>query len=75
MRHQRRSCPSCQRDGLYVHTAHAGSELAALLPKTGTRFRSAKVNVFACSRCGHLDMFLDDEARSKVGESDKWEKV
>ena len=58
-----------------MFTSKVSTSGIPLLLGLGRFFRFAKLDVVVCADCGHILMFADDEARSKLRDSESWKRV
>ncbi len=71
-----KSCPSCGGTDLYLTTTQArGTFGPDLLPGVGSTFTGAKMDIVACSECGHLSFFAAKPYWNEIRNSKKWKKV
>ena len=69
-------CTACESKAVYHCTAGAnGAYGPALLRGLGRLFRPAKMEVYMCTDCGHMQFFADAEARKAVKERFAWKRV
>lgn len=69
-----KSCTNCGGDRLFTSKISTSGYMP-LLFGLGRFFSFAKLNVVVCADCGHLLMFADDDARSKLRDSQYWKRV
>ena len=69
-------CLNCGSDSLYVARAGSGGGYAPqFLPGLGSFLHSAYFHLVACSDCGYVQFFMDENAKTKLTQSKKWEKI
>ena len=73
------ACPNCSSKRLFRAKKAAGSGggyAPDYLPGLGSSiWRGATFDVVVCQDCGLTRLFASPEARGKLPESDKWERV
>ena len=70
------ACPNCGGNNIYLNKqgTGGGGYAANYLPKLGGFFRCAKLYPAICEDCGLVRFFTDEDARSKLANSPKWER-
>ena len=67
-------CPNCGNDDIYLNkTGIRGNGMLNYLPGLGV-MRAAKLYPAICEDCGLVRFFIDKDARSKLKQSEEWEK-
>jgi len=74
MKHTKK-CSECSGSEIYRTEVGAGGGYAPdLLPGTHPWWRSGKLEVYVCGRCGHYQLFVPEEALSEMKHKQKFEK-
>ena len=71
-------CPHCESTEQYQTqkpVSAGGGYAPNYLPDLGTWRGAEKFTVVLCRRCGLTRLFASEEARQKLGASDKWKRV
>ena len=70
-------CPNCRSGNLYEskEVSAGGGHAPNYLPGLGSFFRSERFLLIACGDCGLTRFFARPEARSKLPESTKWQRI
>jgi hypothetical protein len=71
-------CPNCKSTQLYrtLKPVGAGGGYAPnYLPGLGPWYAAARFDVVVCRDCGHTRWFASDEARKKLGDSQRWTRA
>jgi predicted nucleic-acid-binding Zn-ribbon protein len=69
-------CSNCGSDSLYVARAGGGGGYAPqFLPGLGSFLHFAYFHLVACSNCGYVRFFMDEDAKSKLAQSNQWKKL
>lgn len=70
------ACSNCGRDNVYACTKgiSGGGYAANYLPGLGSFLVNAKLYPSICRDCGHVSFFVDEDARSKLDSSPRWER-
>ena len=70
-----RQCGECQSSSIYTTTISSGGGYAPdLLPGTQPWYSAGKVEIYICTKCGHLQFFVPDDVLAKVSKSKKFRK-
>jgi predicted nucleic-acid-binding Zn-ribbon protein len=71
------ACPVCQGHTLYQGpvTSGGGGQAPNYLPGLGRFLAPAKFVLVVCRDCGLTQFFVEKEARKKLGESKKWQRL
>ena len=69
-------CPNCGGANIYLNEdgIAGGGYAANYLPGLGRFMRCARLYPAICEDCGLVRFFTDENARSKLRQSRKWEK-
>ena len=71
-----RECPECGGRNLFQSKISAGGGYAPnYLQGLGSFWQAPKFDVVVCQDCGLTRHFAPDEARRKLSESSKWNRV
>jgi DNA-binding XRE family transcriptional regulator len=74
-----KSCPVCGSNKIFRYKEYfqgPGAQMGdTLFPKLGGTFSIAKVCPTVCSGCGHVRIFVSEEARKKLKSSKHWNLV
>jgi predicted nucleic-acid-binding Zn-ribbon protein len=69
-------CSNCGSDSLYVtRVASGGGYGPQLLPGLGKFLRFPYFHLVACSDCGYVHFFMDEDAKSKLAQCKKWKQL
>ena len=70
-------CPNCGTNNLYRSklVSAGGGHAPNYLPGLGGFFSSGRFQLVLCRDCGLTRFFAGPEAREKLGESGKWERL
>ena len=71
------ACPNCGSRDQYrtVKVSSGGGHAPNYLPGLGTWWSAAYLSIVLCRDCGLARFFASDEARGKVADSKKWERL
>lgn len=71
-------CPNCQSRNLFKPKMAIGKgagDAPNYLPGLGKWYRAARFEVVVCRDCGLTRFFAEEEARQKLDDSNRWERV
>lgn len=73
---ERRECPNCGSGDQFVgpEVASGGAYAPDLLPGLGRWYRAARLRAVVCRDCGLMRLFASEEARRRLGDSDRWRR-
>lgn len=70
-----RQCGECQSTTIYTTTISSGGGHAPdLLPGVHPWYKSGKIEVYICTRCGLTQLFAPQEVLSQVPKSKKFKR-
>ena len=70
-------CPNCNGNEIYMNKegVSGGGFAADYLPGLGGFMYHAKLHPTICRDCGLVRFFVDEDSKSKLENSPKWEKA
>jgi DNA-directed RNA polymerase subunit RPC12/RpoP len=71
-------CPNCQSRNLYKTKKpdpSGGGHAPNFLPGLGKWYRAARFDIVVCRDCGLSRFFANEEDRSHLDNSSKWERL
>ena len=71
------ACPNCNGNNIFINKngISGGGYAANYLPGLGGVMYHANLYPTICGNCGLVRMFVDDDAKSKLESSAKWERL
>ncbi len=72
----REHCTRCNSREVYQRRTSAnGGHGPHLLPGLGRLFRPAKIDIYLCPACGHMELAAVGDARQNVPKTSYWRRV